>query len=275
MEYYKGRDNLACTIFVPFKCGNNCPFCNTKQMYDNFVFSQEHLDAILDMIDKVNKSVFVREYVITGGEPLFNLPVLKTIIDRMEKTVFINTSFPAVKNIDEIIEFINSSDKIEGVSVSRHIGYTHDVHVCDRGTLDRLEKPVRVNTVVTENDLDKIVPFVEYWCTPERMANLRADYRTITTDNLKSRDKISQFMLDHFLWEYTNGCLVCNSEMYSDEYERVVCYHRGLESSCVVAGKRCYVNDVLVDMYGNMYKDWDMKRDEDFEKWLFQNIVNR
>ena len=32
MEYVAGRNNLACTIFVPFDCDNNCPFCTSKWM---------------------------------------------------------------------------------------------------------------------------------------------------------------------------------------------------------------------------------------------------
>ena len=270
MNYYKGRNNLACTIFVPFKCGNNCPFCNTKQMYDGFEFSRDKVDAIIDMIEKVNESVYVKEFVITGGEPFFNLPVLKELVSHMKKPVYINTSMPLVNNIDDVIKYINSEDKIESISVSRHMGYTHDVHVCDRETLDYIEKYVRINTVVTENDLDKIEAFFEYWAAPYRMVNLRADYRTITTDNLKNRDKISQFMLENFQWEYTNGCLVCNSEIYTDGWNRAISYHRGMESSCVTVGERCYVNDVLVDMNGNVYKDWDMKKDEYFEAWLFE-----
>ena len=33
MEYVAGRTNLACTIFVPYDCDNNCPFCTSKWMY--------------------------------------------------------------------------------------------------------------------------------------------------------------------------------------------------------------------------------------------------
>ena len=36
MKYYSGRTNLAATIFVPVKCGNNCKFCNTNILYKDF-----------------------------------------------------------------------------------------------------------------------------------------------------------------------------------------------------------------------------------------------
>ena len=188
----------------------------------------------------------------------------------MEKPVFINTSLPLVHNIDECIEYINKENKIKSISISRHIDYNHNVGVCDIDKIDYIGKYVRINTVVDENKIEKIIPFFFKWATPYRMVNLRADYRNITTDNLKNRDKISQFLLDNFCWEYNNGCLVCNSEFYSDENFRVICYHRGLEKSSFIAGERCYINDVLVDMKGNIFKDWDMIKDIEFEKWLFE-----
>lgn len=61
---------------------------------------------------------------------------------------------------------------------------------------------------------------------------------------------------------------VCNSEFYSDDDYKIICYHRGLERSSVTYGERCYVNDILIDMYGNIYKDWDMQNDEEFNRWL-------
>lgn len=33
MEYIKGRTNLSATIFVPYDCKNNCPFCTSKKDY--------------------------------------------------------------------------------------------------------------------------------------------------------------------------------------------------------------------------------------------------
>jgi len=33
MEYRKGRTNLSATIFVPYDCKNNCPFCTSKADY--------------------------------------------------------------------------------------------------------------------------------------------------------------------------------------------------------------------------------------------------
>lgn len=271
MKYYQGRDNLACTVFIPVKCGNNCPFCNTKQMYDNFTYSKKYLNRIIKMIKRVNESPYVTEFVITGGEPLFNLSIAKKLVNAMQKPVYINTSLPDIPEIGKAIKWINTEYKIRGLSISRHINYEHDVRVCSRDVVNTITKPVRINTVVTEDQIGNIIAFYDYWRSPSRMINLRADYRTITTDNLKNRDKISEFLLSWFKWEYTNGCLVCNSEVYSNEFDSIICYHKGLEHSCVITMGRYYVNDVLIDMYGNIYKDWDFKEDKEFETWLFND----
>lgn len=44
--FVNGRDNLACTIFVPVVCGNNCAFCTSKKDYEGFVYSPEYLNKI-------------------------------------------------------------------------------------------------------------------------------------------------------------------------------------------------------------------------------------
>lgn len=274
MKYIAGRVNLAATIFVPVKCGNNCPFCSTNQMYEGFVFTDEIMNNIIEKIHLCNDSNVVNEFVITGGEPLMNLDILKQIINECEKPVFINTSFPIVKNIDECIDYINSEHKIHGISVSRHIGVAHAVKTVGIEYLDKIKKSVRINCVVNESMLgDNLIKFIYEYSSPYRMINLRADYRTITTDNLKSRDTIDVWLLDHFRYEGANGCLVCNSEFFSDDDQTVICYHRGIEHSCVKCKNYCYVNDIIIDMYGNMFKDWDMVNDDQFNEELKNNTI--
>jgi organic radical activating enzyme len=104
MKYYSGRTNLAATIFVPVKCGNNCKFCNTNILYKDFEYSNDYLLNILYAIDICNNNDKVNEFVITGGEPIMNLEILKVIVDKTQKPVFINTSLPVVDNIDDVID---------------------------------------------------------------------------------------------------------------------------------------------------------------------------
>ena len=274
MKYYSGRTNLAATIFVPVKCGNNCKFCNTNVLYKDFEYNDDYLLNMLYAIDMCNNNDKVHEFVITGGEPIMNLEILKIIVDRTEKPVFINTSLPIVDNIDEVIEYINNEDKIKGVNISRHIGTIHSVKTAGIDYINKITKYVRINCIVNESMLgDKLIEYINTYATPYRMINLRADYRNVTTDTLKNRDNISKWLLDNYKFEYSNSCLVCNSEFYSDEVSTVVCYHRGLESSCVTTRGRYYVNDIIIDMYGNIFKDWNMIYDDNFLKALSNNEI--
>lgn len=274
MKYYSGRTNLAATIFVPVKCGNNCKFCNTNILYKDFEYNEEYLINMLYAIDMCNNNDKINEFVITGGEPIMNLDILKTIIDRTEKPVYINTSLPIVENINEVIDYINTEDKIKGVNISRHIGTIHNVKTVGLNYINKITKYVRINCIVNESMLgDNLIEYINTFATPYRMINLRADYRNVTTDTLKNKDNISKWLLDNYKFEYSNSCLVCNSEFYSDEVSTVVCYHRGLESSCVTTKNRYYVNDVIIDMYGNIYKDWDMIYDDNFLKAFSNNEI--
>lgn len=269
MEYYKGRSNLAATVFVPVKCGNNCPFCNTNSLYGDFEYNEKYLDNILISIDKCNECDAVMEFVITGGEPLMDLDILKKIVGRMEKPVFVNTSLPLVENIDDCIKFFNDCETIKGVNISRHINTIHNVKTAGIEYMDKITKYVRVNCLVDETMLnDSLMEYINTYATPYRMINLRADYRNIDTDSLKNIDRVEEWLLERFKYEHSNNCLVCNSIFFSDELSTVVCYHRGVEHSCVTYGNRCYVNDIIIDMYGNMFKDWDMVADNEFLKGI-------
>ena len=100
MKYYSGRTNLAATIFVPVKCGNNCKFCNTNILYKDFEYNEEYLLNMLYAIDMCNNNDKINEFVITGGEPIMNLDILKTIIDRTKKIAMKNSS---IKKIGRLV----------------------------------------------------------------------------------------------------------------------------------------------------------------------------
>lgn len=274
LDYIAGRVNLAATIFVPFKCGNNCEFCTSKNLYNGFYYSDEAFDRIMDSIDLCNNVTAIKEFVITGGEPIVSLEDLMLLVEKCHKPVYINTTLPLITNLDECIDYINSEDKIRGINISRHIGFTHSVKVAGLEQINKIKKPIRINSIVRENLLGKaLLDFIDYYATEYRMINLRADYRTVTLDTLKNRDTISTWLLEHFKMETLSGCMVCNSEFYSDEEYKVICYHRGLEHSSVEIGGRCYVNDIIIDMHGNIFRDWDMKKDSDFINILTTNSL--
>lgn len=266
MKFVVGRNNLACTIFVPFDCDNNCPFCTSKKMYKNIKLNPE---KIIENVLKINENPDVTEYVLTGGEPFANLDETKRIINAMEKKCFINTTLPLVKNIHEVIEYINSEPKIKGVNVSRHIGYTFS-GVADLSLIDKIKKPIRINTVINKHfTFDAFKEFVKEWGSDSRMINLRADYTKLDTTTLKSRDAVEEFLSEEYRFNGAGGCLVCHSSSFEAD-NCYVQYHRGLMFSSVRFGEKTYINDVIITPDGNIYKDWDFVDDAEFKKWIIK-----
>jgi len=272
--FVNGRDNLACTIFVPVVCGNNCAFCTSKKDYEGFVYSEEYLNKILSWIYIINENNMVSEFVISGGEPIMDLDILKAIVDACEKPVYINTSLPRVKNIYDVIKFINETDKIKGINISRHIGVKHDVAVYGTDIIDMINKSVRINCLITEQNfsIKKVEQMIEKYATKDNvMVNLRADYRTITDANLKTQDKIFTSLINKYTYLGSSSCLVCNSSHFETDDNKTFCYHRGIEQSAVVTKNKIYVNDIIINMYGDIFYDWGNPNDsinDDFVKFL-------
>lgn len=267
--FIAGRGNLACTIFVPYDCDNNCPFCTSKAMYGELK-DAFNLEEIINKIKKLNYNDDIQEFVLTGGEPLANLDMLKQLIDAMHKTVYINTTLPAYKHIDEAIAYINSEPKIGGINISRHLNYRFDGPTSTDDKLALIQKNIRINTILpSQLDYDKLMSFIERYSTPTRLINLRADYRKIDTTTLKDRNEIVDFLSDKFLYMGTRTCLVCNSEFFQMDNGNQVCYHRGLQYSSYVLPNKTYINDVLITPDGKIYKDWDFStEDEEFNTWI-------
>lgn len=261
MIFKTGRDNLACTIFVPFDCKNNCSFCTSKELYSKF---NKDIDKIIEDIKTLNNTNFFNEYVLTGGEPISDFEGLKKIIEACGKKVFINTTLPLQENLSEIIDYINKENKIAGINISRHIGFNFK-NVADRDIIDLIKKPIRINTVITDKfDFNKFLEFSEYWGGNNRLINLRADYTKITDLTLKNRDEICNKLLAVADNIGNGGCMVCHENIFL--YENImIAYHRGLKnSSFKLNDKLIFVNDILVWPDGSVTYDWDMSTDKEF-----------
>lgn len=268
MRYIQGRDNLSCTIFVPWDCNNHCKFCTSKAMYKTRECS---MDAILYQIKKINENPVIKEFVLTGGEPLADINKLQILLDAIEKPVYVNTTFPLTENKDEIIKFLNNSN-IAGINISRHIHQSFYENVLPFTEFYKIKIPIKMNVVISQKfDINEFMEFIE----PLRCLNLdkfliclRADYRNITKDNLKNRDDVFDSLMDKFEYLYSGGCMVCNDDRFYDD-DFTISYHRGMEQSLVSYGRRRYVNDVIVTIDGMVYPDWNFVSDIGFEKWLF------
>lgn len=259
MEYIAGRSNLACTIFVPYDCDNNCPFCTSKWMYRESGIKMD-IDKIIEMIKVVNLSKTVMEFVITGGEPTANLDMLKRIVRACDKPVYINTTLPK-KNIDNVIRYINTEPKIKGINVSRQFGRLNNLYkfVASPEDLRKLRKPVRINVMRSKNWLEELDTFMETWILNQHfLLNLREDYRYITKENLKVRNEVVDYLANRFVYLGGNGCMVCNGETFvNPENDKFIHYHRGIEHSCVRFENKTYINDLIIRPDGRAFDDWD------------------
>lgn len=266
MKYRNGRTNLSATIFVPYDCKNNCPFCTSKADYkdcENF-----SIIKIAETIERLNKNPLIQEYVITGGEPFASLLGLSYIINTTKKPVYINTTLPS-ENLDNVIDYINKEDKIKGINISRHMNFDFDC-VISVNDMDRIVKSIRINSVIPDSGLSiaELKNFLSKYGKKKRDINLRANYKIMTADKLKTMYSMSLMLSEYLDYICTESCMVCNSEHYSVNDEFICSYHRGLEKSSVQIGNKCYVNDIIVKQNGSVYKDWDCISDEDFNNWV-------
>lgn len=268
MRYIQGRDNLSCTIFVPWDCNNHCKFCTSKVLYKQ---RKCDMDAILARIEKINENPFIKEYVITGGEPLADMEKLHALLGALKKPVYINTTFPQ-DSCKVNIYYFNRSN-VAGINISRHMHQGFSDGVLPFKDFDKITIPVKMNVVISERfDVNEFERFIKPLrnCHPEKFRiSLRADYRNINKDNLKNRDDVFDSLMEKYDYRYSGGCMVCNDDRFYDK-DFEISYHRGMEHSLVKYGNRLYVNDVIVTMDGMMYPDWDFSSyDKDFEKWIY------
>ena len=82
---YKTREGGATvTVFVPYDCQNNCPFCiNKKEYADCSGFSLEKILASIRVMDGITPRC---DFVFTGGEPLADLNALQQMLDAIPAT---------------------------------------------------------------------------------------------------------------------------------------------------------------------------------------------
>ena len=144
---YKTREGGATvTIFVPYDCKNNCPFCINKQEYSDM--SGFSIDRIMESIRIMDSITPKCDFVFTGGEPMANLESLQKMLDIIPTThrVFINTTFPVQNDYsaDEMIAFTEKNkDKITCFNISRHM--QKYVEESPDEVLARIATPKRVN----------------------------------------------------------------------------------------------------------------------------------
>ena len=219
---YKTRTGGATvTIFVPYDCGNNCPFCiNKKEYADMTGFSAE---AICESIRTMDEITPYCDFVFTGGEPFANLQSLQVMLDAIPTThkVYINTTLPLLNGVteDDIVAFAEKNKgKITCINVSRHL--VKYVKESGDDLIARMPVPVRINCVLFRDyPKHQLVPYIERIQSLGRPIQFRFDYTDTTPENLydQEHDMIYQ---DDTLWdiESSDGYVIDDVTYYGYTY---------------------------------------------------------
>lgn len=263
---YKTRmGGATVTVFVPYDCENQCPFCINKAEYqDTAGFS---LDRICESIRTMDGITPACDFVFTGGEPLADLDALQVMLDCIPEThrVFINTTLPVMRSHteDEVVEFLNSNwRKLTCINVSRHL----HKYVVEGGDaiFGKLRVPTRINCVLfgvhPPAELRKFVKRFGRYNVP---IQFRSDYTKLTPESLYSEadDEILRDLRSILTPTLLEGCRIrCNYEFADGEH--VISYHKTLPYSTITEADETgtvydILYDVLIKQNGDLHSDWD------------------
>ena len=273
---YKTRiGGATVTVFVPYDCDNNCPFCINKQEYADV--SNFSLDRICESICTMDRITPLCDFDFTGGEPLANLESRQVMLDLVPKThrIFINTTLPVMHRYseDEVVSFLNANkDKLTCINVSRHL--FRYVEEGNDEIFARLEMPTRVNCVLFgDHSPERLLPFVRRFGAYNVPIQFRSDYTKTTPENLydEAGDTILADLRSILTPTILEGCRIrCNYEFCDGGH--VISYHRTLPYSTITeTGSDGITYDILYDVLikqtGEIHSDWVDDRKLDVEAY--------
>ena len=277
--YITRNGGATVTVFVPYDCKNNCPFCINKQEYAcTEGFSAEKICQSIRTMHEITPEC---DFVFTGGEPLADLDSLQSMLDIIPAThrIFVNTTLPLMQSYttDDIVSFLNRNvGKITCINVSRHT--RKYVVEGDDDIFDRIEVPKRINCVLFgEVKEEKISGFINRFQTHGLPIQFRSDYTHTTPENLYdiADDQIYQ-LLDKMLGcTGASGCRMrCNFDFGNGN--PAISYHKTLPYSTVTVQRNGKSYDILYDIIvkqnGDIHSDWTgVKLDvEAYRKVVFE-----
>ncbi len=264
---YKTREGGATvTVFVPYDCKNNCPFCINKQEYADMTgFS---LEKICESIKLMNSITPRCDFVFTGGEPFADIKALQVMLDCIPTThrVFINTTLPVSEftTADDIVAFTeHNKGKITCINISRHM--QHFVVESNDELLYRLAVPFRINCVLFKHyPKEQLIPYMERFLPiPGANIQFRYDYTDTTPDNLydQEHDHILHDLKEVAEYKGLDGCRM-RCGFHFDYKGMPLTYHRTLPYSTVVEKDPedgityDILYDILIKQTGEIHADW-------------------
>lgn len=263
MSYLVTNPNGATvTVFAPYDCKNNCPFCvNKKEYKDNPIFDIDKVEDSMMVMNVISPNC---DFVITGGEPLADLNLFDRIVSLVRKMnaagahhkLFVNTTLPV--KVEDIFQLNSYADVITGFNISRHIGkYTHEN---GRELIDLLRIPVRINCVLYNvKDVDGIWDFIEEY--DGYAIQFRENYLGIYPYNVYSSSKIFDALYEKFAEKiegFTTYHYQRDTFRWSVELVPNIYFHRTACFSTVwTKDGHQMVNDVIIDPRGEILSDWN------------------
>lgn len=264
--YMTREGGATVTIFVPYDCQNNCPFCVNKEEYSNMEgFSLEKICESIKVMDEITPNC---DIVFTGGEPFSNLKSLQIMLDHVPPThkVFINTTFPvfATQTADDMWEFCDrNKDKITCINISRHL--VKYVEESDDELIGSLPVNTRVNCVLYRDyPAEQLMDYVKRFEKYNIPIQFRFDYTDTTPENLyeEESDIILRDLKKLFPYKGLDGCRMrCGYHFMYNDLE--LTYHKTLPYSTIVEEVDGTTYDILYDILikqnGDIHGDWDGK----------------
>lgn len=300
--YHVKKDGATVTIFAPYDCNNNCPFCVNKQEYkDNPNFNIDKLLESIETMDNITPSC---DFVITGGEPLADLDLLEIIIKKIKvlniyrkcinikpHNLFINTTLPTNKYTPtELINFLNEyKDIITGLNISRHL--LPYVEETEDKILQYIKIPIRINCVLYKMSKEEIENclrgfFKRFNYTNIMGVQFREDYTLATLENLYEFDNNETFKnlfeilnktKNYTLEEIKEGLISKESFRWNYKFFDGVTYHKTLPYSSISCKDGIEINDIIINPRGEILSDWNEygnKLDlEEYRKAIKRNII--
>ena len=264
---YTYRNGATVTVFAPYDCANKCPFCiNKKEYVDDSAFD---IEAVKQSMRVMNEVTPYCDFVITGGEPLADIPSFLELIDLIRyfncnganHKLYVNTTLP-IK--EEDIDTLNACDDvITGFNISRHL--KRYVQECPDEWIGKLTIPVRINCVLYNDlfNLDKVPWLIERF---EKFDNVtgfqfRDNYIGVGPQNLfdwetnpvlhKLEEKICPY---GGLKVFTDGFF-----RYGVQLRENVVFHRTSCSSKLILNESqdVFIGDVIINPKGEILDDWN------------------
>lgn len=285
---YQNENGPTITVFAPYDCNNNCPFCVTKKDYaEHPCYNRHDIWGVIGQMFEYGKITPNCDFVFTGGEPFANLAGLHMMItairimnnDGHNHHLFINTTLPAATDEDKIVDFIEEHKSvITGINVSRHV--RRYVQECNDDIFNRIPVSVRINCVLfADDEANRVGEIISRYSGYKSVTGFqfRENYCNTTLENLyefaedsifanvvrmfKPCDNIEDFFHENvkaqsnFRW----NCQIADN----------INYHRTMPKSTYEVAEGVFqVNDILISPSSKVMNDWNEYGEEmNIEDW--------